>query len=131
MSLQAPVVDFVSATREHETANASMEIMCVWYSWTLALRECKTAGSFLWNARLLKHELLGCMAWMRMPLHLSWCWRWRWFALQFLRIKNAWTWTWTLGRVAQWLWPCTRHFQGATSEWHFEWAGWVPRSSAH
>jgi hypothetical protein len=29
ISLQAPVVDFVSATREHETANASMEIMCV------------------------------------------------------------------------------------------------------
>jgi hypothetical protein len=29
ISLQAPVVDFVSATREHETAKASMENMCV------------------------------------------------------------------------------------------------------
>jgi hypothetical protein len=32
ISLQAPVVVFVSATREHETANASVEIMCVCYS---------------------------------------------------------------------------------------------------
>jgi hypothetical protein len=32
ISLQAPVVDFVSATREHETANASMENVCVCYS---------------------------------------------------------------------------------------------------
>jgi hypothetical protein len=29
ISLQVPVVDFVSATREHETAKASMENMCV------------------------------------------------------------------------------------------------------
>ncbi len=46
ISLQVPVVDFVSATREHETANASMEIMCVCYREQLLFVNVKLQAPF-------------------------------------------------------------------------------------
>jgi hypothetical protein len=81
----------------------------VCYSWTIAICERKLQAPFC--------ETRACSAWVIGPygvnrsafsfeLMLA-------LILQFLRIKNEWTWTWTIGRLAQWLWPCTRHFQRA------------------
>jgi hypothetical protein len=46
ISLQAPVVDFVSATRKHETAKASMENMCVCYREQLLFVKVKLQAPF-------------------------------------------------------------------------------------